>query len=952
MKPAIELAPLSYEDLLDCLAQGAVSGVCAVTPNARLAAALARDFDLQQAARGRTSWESADILPLAAFMERLYEDALYSDLAPRLPLLLTATQEQAIWEDAVSTSEAGEGLLSVPGAASLARSAWQLVHAWRLLPGMKHPANEDAKAFADWAWRYEGLTSRDAYIDRARLPDALSPLLASGALRQPRLLVTYGFDIVTAQQADFLAALEHSGVPVRASAPAPRGARACRVGFVSTQEEMRAAARWARQRLEAHSGAAPRIGIVVPDLRKARASLRRALLRVMQPAGTVLPFSADGAASGPQEAEGASAQAPPFNISLGEPLVSTPLAAAAFMALELAGTAGTGEAVPLAEVSRLLRSPFLAGAETEFSERALLDRELRKLAPPEISLEALTRLLARASPGGGGERGRRGCPVLIKTMRDFLAFAREHLAGAKRPGEWARVFAGALDVLGFPGERTLDSAEYQTLKKLHDVVADFAALDHVSGRQRFHAARTRLLRHAGETLFQAEAPDVPVQVLGVLESAGLEFDYLWVMGLTDEAWPIPPRPNPLVPLALQRAAGVPQSSSASALELDARLTRGWLESAPEVVFSHALVEDDRDLSPSPLILHVPEARPEELALPEYAELRAVLWRARDLERKQDGTAPPLRPTPTAGAGEIIVPGGTGLFRDQAACAFRAFAIHRLRAEALEAPGPGLDAGERGSLLHAMLAKLWADLESKERLDALSAVELDERLETASDHAITQFTKRRPEARKEPLLDLERRRLVKLGRDWLALEKQRAPFRVVAVEQKQTVSFGGLRVSARLDRMDAIPGGYAVLDYKTGPASVAAWLGARPDEPQLPLYALSGAAGEPVSALAFACLKTGAMGFKGLSRDVGQIPGVKPLEEQRAKEARQYPSWDALVGAWHEELHALGDAFAQGEAGVDPKHLDETCRYCELRPLCRIDERTPSLGDADDGPNGA
>jgi hypothetical protein len=29
----------------------------------------------------------------------------------------------------------------------------------------------------------------------------------------------------------------------------------------------------------------------------------------------------------------------------------------------------------------------------------------------------------------------------------------------------------------------------------------------------------------------------------------------------------------------------------------------------------------------------------------------------------------------------------------------------------------------------------------------------------------------------------------------------------------------------------------VIDYKTGEAKVAAWLGDRPDEPQLPMYAL-------------------------------------------------------------------------------------------------------------------
>ena len=32
-----------------------------------------------------------------------------------------------------------------------------------------------------------------------------------------------------------------------------------------------------------------------------------------------------------------------------------------------------------------------------------------------------------------------------------------------------------LDAAGFPGQRTLDSVEYQTLKKFHEAIAGFAA---------------------------------------------------------------------------------------------------------------------------------------------------------------------------------------------------------------------------------------------------------------------------------------------------------------------------------------------------------------------------------------------------------------------------------------------------------------------------------------------
>ena len=84
-------------------------------------------------------------------------------------------------------------------------------HEWKLAPRLKsHPANDDAKAFAGWAWRYEGITRRDSHTDRARLPETVTPHLVHAALKKPRVLVAYGFDMLKPQQGDFLAALADS----------------------------------------------------------------------------------------------------------------------------------------------------------------------------------------------------------------------------------------------------------------------------------------------------------------------------------------------------------------------------------------------------------------------------------------------------------------------------------------------------------------------------------------------------------------------------------------------------------------------------------------------------------------------------------------------------------------------------------------------------------------------
>ena len=131
----MSVAPVAKQELLERLAAGHAARLTVVTPNRRLAQELAREFDSGQNDKDLPVWETADVLPFSAFVERLYEDALYSDLAASLPLLLTPAQEQTLWEAAIHASRWGEALLAVPQAAADCRRAWTLAHGWRIACG-------------------------------------------------------------------------------------------------------------------------------------------------------------------------------------------------------------------------------------------------------------------------------------------------------------------------------------------------------------------------------------------------------------------------------------------------------------------------------------------------------------------------------------------------------------------------------------------------------------------------------------------------------------------------------------------------------------------------------------------------------------------------------------------------------------------------------------------------
>jgi probable DNA repair protein len=425
-----------------------------------------------------------------------------------------------------------------------------------------------------------------------------------------------------------------------------------------------------------------------------------------------------------------------------------------------------------------------------------------------------------------------------------------------------------------------------------------------------------LRRLCNEALFQPESGDAPVQVLGLLESAGMAFDALWVSGLTDDAWPLRARPNPFLPIGLQRMAGIPESSAEGSLELDRRITGGWKQAAEEVIFSSPRRTEDRDLSPSPLIAAIAETTVEVPAFPGWRDL---IFASRAVHVEEDSRAPPVAAR--------TVRGGTRVLADQAACPFRAYARWRLGAETLESPAQGPDALDRGMLLHALMAGIWKEARTPAGLNA-SLISRSAKAAVAGLGLEGRFA------------ELEVQRLVKLANEWLDAERERKPFEVVHVEAKRSLTIGTLEFTGRIDRMDRLEdGSHAVIDYKTGSrVTPNDWLGPRPDDPQLPLYAVT--AEEKVSALAFAKLRTGDMKFLGFSSREKEIPGVKAAK-----------SWDGLVADWRTELTALAGGFASGEAPVDPKRGLKTCQNCDLHPLCRVHERIGGEAEDDAGEPG-
>ncbi|MFK7893482.1 MAG: PD-(D/E)XK nuclease family protein [Granulosicoccus sp.] len=867
-----------------------------LTVNQRLARHYLSRYQAWQSASGNLWWESPAILPLNAWMTQMYTLATATGRADRH--LVPEIVARKAWKTLLSR-HASATLLDTDSAAHLAEQAWQLGCAWRCRNNQAHYLSLDQFTWQRWLGYYTEWLEQKNCIDNVMLPDVLSDLLSDAdfCTHLPAEVLYDGFLQLTPQLRELFDALQGAGMTLTQIDRQPAGS-VHRLGFTDDGHELLEIARHMRAELEHNDQQS--LGLVVPDLQSRRHLVIRAFDRVFFPG---------------QSPDAIRRAGRPYELSLGEPLSEQPVVATAMLILKLCHGTLRGT-----ELSALLLSPHWLGADAESHYWQTLDRRLREKGIRSMELATLQEQLYADS-------------TLKKVLSRLLA---ENHASASL-GIWAARFDDWLRQFGWP-RRDPDSEEHQAIVSWMECLDDLQVLDdgEALSVQQAYAELQTLVQ---ERIFQLETPAAPIQILGRLESHGLAFDCLWISGMDDEQWPPSATPNPFLAIAEQQASGVPQASALARLQLAEQEYSLWASQAPVMFVCHAGSRDGKTLQAARLP-EIPSslshkstvaqhlARVERPAGDVDESLLEFIRSTFSVELVNDNYGPAL---PSGSQ----VAGGARLFEDQALCPFRAFARYRLAIRPLEEPGPGLDARQHGTLLHASLEKFWQAVKSHHELSRMTGEQIDDALQ----HIVREVLQ--DVVLPEDLRQLEQTRLSQLLHHWIAeYELPRMPFDVMDLELEKSIEHGGIHMNVILDRIDRVGDSLIVVDYKTGTRNqVSGWAEDRIVNPQLPLYVLADVA---ISGAAFAQIAPNKSGFIGVAAEEDLLPGVSPTIKSPGATGNKktVPSdWMAWRQHWKLALDEIALEVRQGLASVTP--VKGACTHCELKPLCRVDESARS-----------
>ncbi|OGT33584.1 MAG: hypothetical protein A3C44_01710 [Gammaproteobacteria bacterium RIFCSPHIGHO2_02_FULL_39_13] len=858
-------------------------GTVTLTANSRLTRYLQNALNEHQK-QTHLTWETPQIMPLQAWLINLFYQTNHDGL-----WLLSDFQEQCVWESIIEQFPLASELLHPVPLAKRVKEAWEILSQWRLSTDILKPfdAQLETACLIEWLTIFQKKCREKNWITLAELPQQF--LQQHFIIPLPKKIILMGFDNLNPIIKTLLCEFEKKCLVEIASIET--NSQACKIILEDTETEIMTMAKWVKNHYEKNPNAT--VGCIVPELGNNRAMIKRIFTEV---------FGSETL----------------FNISAGTPLTENTMIHSAFTLLQWCH-----HTLPIEQVAAILQSPQLCENETDACIGAQLDAILRDKNQLTITLSDIISAIAKLQTHYPNH-------AYLTRWRILFSAAREKIKLTMKPSEWASHFIALLKIMHWPGVRTQTSNEFQALERFKKILHEFSQLDWFYAEIVFSRALQLLQSLAQQTIFQPKSHHEPIQIMGALEASGIIVDALWVMGLHDGIWPPATKPHPLIPYSIQQHYHMPHATAERELQFCEHVTNRLKNAAKHVIFSSPSKEGDQHLFPSRLIQDIALITVDQLKLSLTEKIVEKLFRERKVETFTDDRAPEIQDTSR-------IQGGSTILKLQTQCPFRAFATIRLKTKALNKPTIGISAVTKGIIIHHILFEIWDYLKDQHTLQMLSDDILNQFIQDKIDSTLVKYLS--ASSNHHHFIQIEKKRLHVLIKNWLTLEKSRPAFRIKALEESGQISIDQLPMTIRLDRIDELSDGSLMLiDYKTGKNEINTLLQERLTHPQLPIYAVFHTHAEQTcESVAFAEVRNAKMNFTGLMHE--RMSETKNnayhfTAIHKTKNKLLINNWDALLSHWKSTLVNVANDFCKGNAIVNP--IDSSvCETCDLKSVCRV-----------------
>ena len=746
---------------------------------------------------------------------------------------------------------------------SAVSQAWRLYVEWNLQQVKRDlKITINGRVFVRWVEAFQQYCEELEVITQPELPGLITQSVTDGVWETDRVTL-FAVRELSPRRRELLNQLKRVGCEVTSMEPELRERGEVNVlGFASSSRECSAVAGWALEqfkKLPANS----RIGIVVPSVNSDALFIRRNFEAAFFDCHSVDTV---------------------VNIGSGYPLRETRLCQDILKFLEW--TAG-----PLSadEVLQLGRSPYLTGLKI----------------PPTLSNRYYDRFDFKYYL-------RKQEPELRSQIKFFASHEYKNSIHT-----YVTQLVQTLNSLGWAADKDTEinrRVRTEILKVFGEVIKLSPLVGAVDWRSFVHHVRFALRSHT----LSHEARYAPIQVLSREQSIGLQFDALWIAGNGENQWPPPLRPNPMIPISVQREAQIPRTTYPKVLEWAQWLTQLWSQSSPTVLFSYFDEEQgdsQEEIAVSPLLADEPEVALERVLTKSEIVAHDHPWA--QVELQEDAKREYFADKGTA----VLLTTkkfSTSILRNQSLCPFKAWSIHRLGLEDPPSPHRFPDAMDRGNLVHKIIEELLQNNKNKTQIAEIT----EEFIKKTIASILADMTRDLPQL----LIDNECIRLKNIIKDWIDFESSRDEFEVMEIEQKHSIEIEGVEFTYRIDRMDKLTDDRVlVIDIKTGNASRASWHFPRLRDTQMPLYAI---ASSQCDGIAYLPIRQGkSIKFSGYgapeitTKDIGTTDNIfgKPFGETKL--------------AWRQYIEEMINNYLAGNAQVDPVKAD-VCDHCHLMNLCR------------------